>query len=127
MKPKITAFYTRQGANEGRPFDMPLPNGKPSGVTLTVHGYDSDQFTTAARKHNKRVADIDADKEQTDDERDAAKRESGRVLLADIVSGWTADEDFSREAITTLFREAPYIQKRLNEWLADDSNFAVKP
>lgn len=119
-------FLTRDRANKGITVPLPLPDGKPSGVTLNVLSTDSDAFQTARNAKLRQNVVILA---MPEEDREAAELEAEIDLLSSIVVGWTIpDRECTPENVKTLLREAPYIRNFLDRQAADKSAFfGLKP
>ena len=121
---KATDFYTRTPANKGGQMPIPDPvTDKPSGCFLTVHGLDSDSFRAAVvekSRDNLRILGLPKD-EQVQAEEDATNN-----LFVSVVSAWTLEEKFSREALLALIVEAPYIRKAIDSFSSNRANFIIR-
>ena len=94
--------------------------GKQSKEYLTVLGFDSDAFQTALvekRRANAKVLTL------SEDLRDAAADDAELDLIAATVTGWSMDEDFTREGLLELLREAPSVRLEIDKFAANRANF----
>jgi hypothetical protein len=104
---KLTDFYTRDKANEGRTVDVPGPDGKPCGVKFTIHSSDCDAFRRGKAAILAKGLDIAS---LPDDKRADAVERLNLEMVALCVSGWEGmEDDFSQDALVTLFQNAPYL------------------
>lgn len=119
-------FLTRSRANEGVTVPLPLPDGKASGIEITIRSTDSDAFQEA---RNVKLRENLAILALPEDQREAAELTAEIKLLSSLVAGWTIpDRDCTPEAIRELLTEAPYIRNFVDSTAAKKSAFfELKP
>ena len=111
MKPSIENLFTRPQANAGIQMDVKLPDGKPSGATITILGTDSDSFRKARTERSRASAEILTLPEQ---EQAAATVEADTRLLCSLVVGWSFKEDCTPENIYALLLQAPHVRDQID-------------
>ena len=100
---KASDFFTLEAANLGRRVMIPGRDGRLTAEWLHIHHTDSDSF------RQKRAAVFTA----------AAMMD----LLASSVSGWSLEDEFSRENVMALLTNAPYLADWLDRTTSDASVF----
>lgn len=120
MKPSIKNLFTLSASNAGINLPIPLPNGKPSGCSMTVLGADSDVFRQARVERTREGPRILA---LPEDQRPDAIRVADVHFLSSIVTGWDFPDSFSREAVKEAFVEAPHIFDYVNEAITERGRF----
>lgn len=116
-------FFTRQRANQGRRVYIPGPDGKPTAEWLHLLHTDSDAFrqgVSATLQKMAKVAEI-----RDPDQRKAAQEDLQYEAIAELITGWSFDEECTREAKIELLREAPYLKDFIDRKTADGSLFFV--
>jgi len=115
----MSAFFTRDAANEGIKFPLYFPNGTRSDDFLIVRGVDSDIFraSSSAAQRDAAVISQIAD----DEERKAALVESQRKLMATLVAGWSFDEECTIDAVMNFFKQAPQIMDAIDKVVSNRS------
>lgn len=105
---KLSDFNTRDKANEGREFDIPTPDGKPSGEKITMLHATSDAGRAgrawAAQQIPMRLKGVDDAME-----RQRLQDDLLAETLAYLVTGWTLEDECTRENAAALFRNAPHL------------------
>jgi len=118
---KATDFYTLEAANAGKWVPIPGRNGRMTGEHIHVLHTDSDAF------RQKRAAVFTAaamiDPATPDEERKRLRDAAMLELLASAVSGWTLEDEFSREGVLELLTNAPYLADWLDRTTSDASVF----
>ena len=118
---KASDFFTLEVANTGRRVMIPGRDGRLTAEWLHVHHTDSDSF------RQKRAAVFTAaamiDPATPDSERKKLRDAAMMDLLASSVSGWSLDDEFSRENVMALLTNAPYLADWLDRTTSDASVF----
>lgn len=112
---KLTDFYFADRHAEGTKMAILLPSGEDSGEWLRVLGPDCDQAVKAGRAYTAAVRAIDEslmplEKEcealgnysRYNDEREYQLEDLSHQFAAEVVIGWSFDEEFSKESFTLL-------------------------
>ncbi len=113
---KLSDFYFADRHAVGTKMHILLPSGKDSGEWLQVIGPDCDAgvragraYTTAIRHLTEELAPLDKECEalnnwaRYNDEKGWRVMDLNKQLDVDIVTGWSFDEPFSKEALANLF------------------------
>jgi hypothetical protein len=112
----MTAFYTRDKANEGARLPLSLPDGTKTDDYLIVRGVDSDHFRDADAKAKREIVQAAAIKDE------AAKAERLREIRTDVlvalVAGWSLADAFTPENVRALLSEAPQIADAVDTFAA---------
>jgi hypothetical protein len=129
MKSSINNLFILKNAQEGKPMEVTFPNGIKTGDTITVLGSDSEKFraamAVARREEIDAIGEFDS---KTKPELLAEKQHEGKLkLVSSLVTGWTFEEDCTKENVITLFRNAPYILEQVDSFAANRRNFFVNP
>jgi len=118
---KASDFFTLEAANAGRRVMIPGRDGRLTAEWLHVHHTDSDSF------RQKRAAVFTAaamiDPATPDAERKKLRDAAMMDLLASSVSGWSLEDEFSREGVMNLLANAPYLADWLDRTTSDASFF----
>jgi len=118
---KASDFFTLEAANAGRRAMIPGRDGRLTAEWLHVHHTDSDSF------RQKRAAVFTAaamiDPATPDSERKKLRDAAMMDLLASSVSGWSLEDEFSREGVMNLLANAPYLADWLDRTTSDASFF----
>lgn len=120
MKPSITNLFTLESSNKGVPLPIKLPNGKLSGCSVHILGFDSDVFRKARTERARQGPTILA---LPEDERPEAIRLADANLLAVAVTGWDFPDTFNRSAVVEAFLQAPHIFDQVNEAVGERERF----
>lgn len=104
---KASDLFTRPAANAGKSVEIPGPDGKPTGITVTLHHVDCDAFRKKRAAVFASAAALPADTPQAERIRlrDAMQVE----LLASLVSAWTLEDPCTPENVIELLSNAPYL------------------
>lgn len=115
---KLTDFYFADRHAEGTEMQILLPSGKESGEWLRVMGPDCDAAVQAGRAYTSAVRKLDDDlrpleKEceavenfaKYNDERSYRLEDLNTQLSAELVTGWSFDDEFSKEALLKLLSQ----------------------
>lgn len=115
---KLSDFYFADRHAEGTKMPILLPSGKESGEWLQVLGPDCDASIQAGRAYTAAVRKVDDDlrpleKEceaienyaKYNDERGYRLEELNKQLSAELVIGWSLDDEFTKEALLTLLSQ----------------------
>lgn len=115
---KLTDFYFADRHAEGTKMAILLPSGADSGEWLRVLGPDCDQAVKAGRAYTAAVRKVDDDlrpleKEceaienyaKYNDQRGYLLEDLNKELAAEIVTGWSFDDEFSKDALVALFNQ----------------------
>ena len=119
----IEAFFTRETANQGRDFPLPLPDGSDSGETIHLVCIDSDIFRAASTIRSKEHFRIIALPEE---EQDAAKEAADTELLASCVTGWSLATECTREHVVKLLTEARHVREMVDNTVTKRNAFFAK-
>lgn len=103
----MSAFFTRQKANDGIKIPLYLPDNTESGHWVRILGVDADVFRQTHNTEMRKVAEIVQIKDLA--ERAEAIEESKRRLLACLVVAWSFDEECTQAGVMDFLREAPHI------------------
>lgn len=117
----IEQFYTREKANSGIKMPLYLPTGGKSEHWLMLRGVDSDAFRDAKTEGEREAAEIAAIKDAK--ERGEAMRASQRRLVSSLVSGWSFDQECTRESVENLFLNAPQIMDAVDKVVSNRAIF----
>lgn len=115
---KLTDFYYADRHSVGSRMAILLPSGEDSGEWLQVLGPDCDQSIKAGRAYTAAVRAIDEslvplEKEcealgnyaRYNDAREYQLEDISHQFAAEVVVGWSFDEEFTKEAFTTLLTQ----------------------
>lgn len=123
-KKRITRadLLTKQKANEGLWFPIPLPTGEDSGEKIRLIGADSAAFERASVEHVRRMKEIEA--VANEDEKRAAKVEANIKLTASTIVDWTFDGDpCTPAAVIDTLNDAPYLVDVIDSIVFDRRRF----
>lgn len=104
---KSSDLFTRPAANAGRRVDIPGPDGKPTGEWMTIRHVDCDDFRKKRAEILASAAMLPADTPAA--ERQRLRESMHRDLLATLVTGWSLEDEFSRDNLMALLENAPYL------------------
>lgn len=115
---KLSDFYFADRHASGVDMPILLPNGEPSGETLRVMGPDCDAsiqagraYTAAIRQMDEGLAPLAKECEELDnwaklnDQRGYLVENLNKQLAIELVTGWSMDDEFNKEALAELFRQ----------------------
>lgn len=115
---KLTDFYYADRHSVGSRMAILLPSGEDSGEWLQVLGPDCNQSIKAGRAYTAAVRAIDEslvplEKEcealgnyaRYNDAREYQLEDISHQFAAEVVVGWSFDEEFTKEAFTTLLTQ----------------------
>lgn len=118
----MSAFMTRQRANEGQRIDLHTAEGTLSNHFLVVQGIDSDAFQKAKAKQARVIAELASLPEL---EREERALDATCELLAVLVKDWSfsnpdlmpAGETYpcNLATVSQFLREAPQIREKIDE------------
>lgn len=111
-KINFAQFHTKDAANEGVMLKLTLPDGTPTEEWLHVVSQDSDAYAKASADLRKKML-----------KSDSFDAEISRLLSAHCVTGWSAEEPCTPEAVATLLKNAPYIQREVELLIYDTKRF----
>lgn len=123
-KKRITRadLLTKQKANEGLWFPIPLPTGEDSGEKMRLIGADSAAFERAAVEHVRRMKEIEAI--ANEDEKRAAKKEASVKFTAAALVEWTFDGDpCTPAAVLETLQGAAYLVDAIDTIVMDRRRF----
>jgi len=123
-KHSINDAFTRPLAEQGVEVEVVAPDGETVLGSITVRGADSDAFQTALWRKQRENARILALPEH---ERDKARKDAERELIAALVAGWTFKETCTPENIKKLFANAPYVLDLVDQTAGKRGLFWTKP
>lgn len=104
---KASDLFTRPAANAGQSVEVPGPDGKPTGVSITLHHIDCDAFRKKRAEILAAAAALPADTSQA--ERRRLRDEMQVELLASLVSAWTLEDECTPANVVELLKNAPYL------------------
>lgn len=123
----LDKFYTREISSKGIPLPLPLPNGLPSGDSLTIVGKYSDKFRIGEAEM-KREAIAVASKYQEDKVKmTKALDEVEITFLSSLVIGWSFEVEFTKKNVEKLLYNAPQIRELIDRAVVNNSLFFGKP
>lgn len=115
---KLKDFYFADKHEAGSRMPIMLPNGEDSGEWLQVRGPDCDVSIEAGRAYTAAVRAVDASLEELEaackakdnytewnEKRNIQVESLNRDLAVELVTGWSFDEEFSREGFAELLRQ----------------------
>lgn len=115
---KLSDFYFADRHAEGSRMPILLPSGEDSGEWLQVVGPDCDQairagraYTAAVRRVDEELAPLDKECEainnwsRYNDELGYRIEDLNKQLAAELVTGWSFDDAFSKEALAELLHQ----------------------
>lgn len=118
----MSAFFTRQKANEGIELALDFPDGTPSPHHIRIRGVDSDAFKKAEVEGFRRLQELFmSEDKKTPSEEDRISAEL--TLMASLVASWSFDQPCTTENVVAFLREAPQIAKEINRIAANRSRF----
>ncbi len=118
---KASDFFTLEVANTGRRVMIPGRDGRLTAEWLHIHHTDSDSFRQ--KKADSYRAAAMRDPNLTDAERTKLFETAMLGLLVSTVSGWSLEDEFSRENVMALLANAPYLADWLDRTTSDASVF----
>lgn len=121
---KASSLFTLEKSCAGVALEIRLPNGQPSGQSITVRGTDSPEFQSAAREKNKQKIDILA---LPLEKQESAFEKATLKLMASVVAGWTFEEKLTPEAVEALFKNAPDVLEQVDNFCTKRANFFKLP
>ena len=125
---KTTDLFIKEASDTGKPMDIRLPNGKIIESALTVLGADSNAFADEMATARRKEIELLEQKEKLSPIEYAKKQKAIREdMLSVLVTGWTFDEPFNRDAVNVLFINAPYVLEQVDNFASIRENFFVKP
>ena len=116
----IEAFFTRDLANQGKEFDLKLPDGKPSGHKIRLRHTSSDAFRKASVEKTKELALILT---LPEDQREEEIFKANTRLLSALVVDWTLETPCTKENVATLLTEAGTVREMVNLVCSEDKTF----
>lgn len=115
---QLKDFYYADRHAEGTQMPIMLPSGEDSGEWLQVRGPDCDEsiksgraYTAAIRRLNDSLSELEAkckakeDYSEYNDQHGYAVENLNKELAVDLVTGWSFDEPFTKEAFDTLLSQ----------------------
>ena len=125
---KTTDLFIKEASDTGKPMDIRLPNGKIIESALTVLGADSNAFADEMATARRKEIELLEQKEKLSPIEYAKKQKAIREdMLSVLVTGWTFDEPFNRDAVNVLFINAPYVLEQVDNFASIRENFFAKP
>ena len=124
---KTTDLFIKEASDTGKPMDIRLPNGKIIESALTVLGADSNVFADEMATARRKEIELLEQKEKLSPIEYAKKQKAIREdMLSVLVTGWTFDEPFNRDAVNVLFINAPYVLEQVDNFASIRENFFAK-
>jgi hypothetical protein len=105
---RIADLNTRDRANIGQEFDVPGPDGKPTGQKITLLHGTSDRARAGRAIVQAKVPDLELSKRDLM-ERYRLQDELLSETLAYLVVGWTLEDECTLENAKALFLGSPYL------------------
>lgn len=105
---RIADLNTREQANTGQEFDVPGPDGRPTGQKITLLHGTSDRGRAGRAIVQAKVPDMELSSREPV-ERHKLQDELVAETLAFLVVGWTFDDDCTPENAKALFVGSPYL------------------
>lgn len=115
---KLSDFYFADRHAAGTRMPIPLPSGEDSGEWLRVIGPDCDAAVKAGRAYTAAVRAVDDslrdlekeceavnDYSKWNDQRGYQLEDLNKQLACELVTGWSFDDEFSKEALLNLFNQ----------------------
>ena len=125
---KTTDLFIKKACEDGRPMDLKLPNGETIKEALNVIGADSDAFADEIAISRQKEIDLYEKKEKISPAEYAKQYKKIREeTISCLVTGWSFDEPFNRDAVIVLFINAPYVLEQVDKFASIRENFFVKP
>lgn len=119
-------FFTLDRENAGSRMYLIDPSGKQTKEWVDVFGANSDQFSTAEYRHNKRLAELASDSTLTEDQKLDVGRRVYIELIASLISGWSFGVDCSDKSKYELLKNAPKTREAINIFAKKISNYSQK-
>lgn len=104
----MTAFFTRETANEGVKIPLSLPDGSASEHWLVLRSVDSDAFRAEDFRQRRRLSEVFATIED-EEERDKRIMAMSIELLASTVISWSFEQACTKENVIEFLTNAPHI------------------
>lgn len=119
-----TKFGTKKLANEGvRLYLVDPATGLKTEHWLTVLGTDSQAFRSTKVTGQRAIAGKDWSKNE--EGREKAIQEHRMDLTTCIVTGWSFEDTFTKDALKEFFDESPGVAEQVDIFASDRSNFIV--
>ena len=122
--PSISDFYTRTKANTGQRVYLLGPDRSPTEQWIHILHTDSDAYRNSISETLQKIAATAAIADEA--ARKAAQAELSSEAMAALVTGWSFDEECTRENVKQLLKEAPYIADLIDRKAADAQLFFGK-
>ena len=112
----IKSLYTSESHEQGAEMQVIGPDGKKLDCYITLVGTDSKRWREIVRTKMRKMLSDDTDDDSSE-------------LLASASIDWRGFESdgkelkFSKEAIASLFKNAPYISDQADRFIANRANF----
>jgi hypothetical protein len=116
---KATDFYTVPKSEAGIRVPLSNPDGSDSGEWLLIVGPDSKAYAKAASELNRAVAAFPEDPV----ERATADGAAYVDYLANLVIGWSFEDDFNEAALRAFLKNSPGIAMQVHAIATDRSRF----
>lgn len=114
-------FYTRDKANEGEKFFLPLPDGTLTEHYLIVRHIDSDSFRDTKSRIMRNAAL--SSKPVTDAEKAERAKSIHLDLLVAMIAGWSFETEFNEAVIREFLINCPSIADKIDGFGSDKANF----
>lgn len=108
----MSAFFTRDRANEGIIVPLCLPTGEETDKWLRVRGMDSDLFRDSQARAMRELAALE-DEPSEEKRREAAKLIQRKAIAA-LVMGWNLPEEFTEANLLRFLEAAPQIADQVD-------------
>lgn len=119
-------FFTREKSNTGIVIKLPLPDGSPSGETVTIAGKYSDLYRQKEAEYKREALKAFSQAESME-EKHQISEEIEIKLLSHLVLGWSfEDVEFNIKNVRTLLKEAPQIRELIDESVGNNALFFGK-
>lgn len=124
MKRKLSDFFTRKVANEGKKLPLYAPDGEMTDEWLLIRGIDSDEFRKAEAKGRRRA--IEVGQTRNADKILEALEETQLETIASLVADWSFSEKCTPQNVVNALREAPQLVTAINNFAGKRANFFTK-
>lgn len=121
----VDELYTLERHEKGAEMQVKNEKGKPLNVYLTLAGVDSKAYRKSMTVMYKQFRSVDGT-DPSNIDTDAIKANA----FSEITIGWSGfvgddnkELEFSKEGVTALYLNAPYIMKQVDSFIDERENF----
>lgn len=118
---KLSAFHTRDLANQGKKVPLYLPDGTKTEEYIVVRSRWSDQVQQANRLAAEKIKKFHL--ENPNDDLDQAIEDAKQDVLVASIAGWSCEDEFTPEAVKELLIAAPQLAAEIDRIGASDTRF----